>query len=198
MASFLETVTRERAAYGERLTPAQAHELLNRVALQHEGVGLLAKTSGNRWNGCALDILVLKADGHHYDCLIDAPDTNEQPHYNGTCKPNWLDQGPIDMSRYVAPVGTAPAPPQPVPQPQPQPNPPAAEPPACQAKYAALTDVVNEMAKAVAKANSDLAAVARRVEMLAADVALLKSEPVSFEVQTSREWGHSHKVIVKG
>lgn len=183
--SILETLTAERAKYGERLTPALAYELLNRVAVQHPGCGLLKKTAGNQYHGCALDILFTKADGHHYDVLIDAPDATSNPPYNGTSRPAWQDKGPMDLGRWVAPVGAAPAPEQP------PPDPPQTV-PVCDSaqKIAALTELVNEWIELTGKLGEDLHAYNERLKAVEEDLA------TGFEVSTSRAWGHSHKVKV--
>ncbi len=135
-----ETPDTPRDVWHARLTSAQAGQLLNRVAWQHrsEGIGLLAKTTGNRavqpvtGLPIAADILTNNRTGHHFDVLIDGPDISVN--YAGTAIPSFSDKGLFDISRFVVPVEppeihVPPVPPEPLapaspPPPEPAPFPP--------------------------------------------------------------------------
>lgn len=120
MSTILDTLKAERAKYPDRLTPAQAIELLDKAAYAHrdEGWGLLAKPAGNRWDGRSVDYLFNRTTGLHHDVLEDAPDASTKPVYLGTSKPYLGTGKPMDVSRWLAPRGSAPAPdPEPTPEP---------------------------------------------------------------------------------
>lgn len=94
-------VTKARAAYGAKMTPADVGRMLNAIAWQHraEGWGVLAKGYGTNCPSpvgpIACDILVHAPSGQHFDVLEDA---------ENLAIPQWGNKGPIDMSRFLAPV----------------------------------------------------------------------------------------------
>lgn len=209
----LEAIELERAKYGERLSPAEAIALLNAVAVRFPGYGLLQKKSGNRFDDKAMDIIFDRNTATHYDALIDAPDTfvpyeqakdEQKPFYRdgvywGTCRPTWEDKGHIDISRWVAPVGTPPA--------DPVPDPPSDDRlEAAIEQIGALTGLVTDLFKrlddvdkkftaAGTKMSHDLAALQARTDSLVTrfnDLEGRLREPVS----TSRWFGHSHKLEI--
>lgn len=98
--SLLADVTAERAKYGA-VTPANVAAILNAVAWRHrsDGWGLLEKTFGANCpagrTSIACDILVHRPSGQHFDVLRDA---------EGSASPVWQNKGPIDLSRFLAPV----------------------------------------------------------------------------------------------
>ena len=109
--SLLGDVQAERAKYGD-MTTAQVAALLNAVAARNPGWGLLSKPQGFNCPApqgpVACDILVYGPTGTHFDVLIDA---------EGDARPTWDNKGPIDMSRFIAPVGGSVPSPVPVPTP---------------------------------------------------------------------------------
>ena len=98
--SLLAEVTIERARYGA-VTSSDVAAILNAVAWRHrsEGWGLLEKTFGancpTATTRIACDILVHRPSGQHFDVLRDA---------EGSASPVWQNKGPIDLSRFLAPV----------------------------------------------------------------------------------------------
>jgi hypothetical protein len=107
----LNALKEERSRYPALITPAQAVALLNTVAwrFRAEGYGLLrAPDAGNGAPNAVgtrarCDVLVNKGNGHHYDVLRDAPDSNHTPN-TGAAVPHWLDNGPVDLTRFVEPT----------------------------------------------------------------------------------------------
>lgn len=114
--SLLADVTAERAKYGA-VTPANVAAILNAVAWRHrsDGWGLLEKTFGANCptgrTSIACDILVHRPTGQHFDVLRDA---------EGSASPVWQNKGPIDLSRFLAPVDPGGASGGPVTPPEPQ------------------------------------------------------------------------------
>lgn len=98
--SLLAAVTAERSRYGA-VTPTDVAAILNAVAWRHrsDGWGLLEKTFGancpTATTRIACDILVHRPSGQHFDVLRDA---------EGSASPVWQNKGPIDLSRFLAPV----------------------------------------------------------------------------------------------
>ena len=98
--SLLAEVTAERSRYGA-VTPTDVAAILNAVAWRHrsDGWGLLEKTFGancpTATTRIACDILVHRPSGQHFDVLKDA---------EGSASPVWQNKGPIDLSRFLAPV----------------------------------------------------------------------------------------------
>ena len=109
-----------RAAYPTPMSPTQLGALLNEVAWEFraEGWGLLSKTEGNKCpipSGVPVscDILVYYPTSTYFDVLRDS---------EGDAQPVWNKRGQIDVSRFVAPVGSPELPPPPMPEP-PEPGP---------------------------------------------------------------------------
>lgn len=114
--SLLAEVTTERARYGA-VTPSDVAAILNAVAWRHrsDGWGLLEKTFGANCptarTTIACDILVHRPSGQHFDVLRDA---------EGSASPVWQNKGPIDVSRFLAPVDPGGSSGGPVTPPEPQ------------------------------------------------------------------------------
>ena len=114
--SLLADVTAERAKYGA-VTPSDVAAILNAVAWRHrsDGWGLLEKTFGANCptgrTSIACDILVHRPSGQHFDVLRDA---------EGSASPVWQNKGPIDVSRFLAPVDPGGSSGGPVTPPEPQ------------------------------------------------------------------------------
>lgn len=124
--SIADDLVALRSTYPPRLSPHQAVELLNRFALQHQALGFglyQAPAGGNGWelsNGVRVrcDILATRDPEalKIYDVFRDGPDSTRDPIYHGEAAIVWQDKGPIDLSRWVAPVPLAdPVPPPPPP-----------------------------------------------------------------------------------
>lgn len=100
-SSLLSDLQSERGNFGTPMTPAQLATLLNTVAWKNSsnGWGLLSKTGGNNCpfasGPVSCDILFHRPSGLHYDVLIDS---------ENQATPTWNLVGPIDISRWVAPV----------------------------------------------------------------------------------------------
>lgn len=150
-ASLIDDVRAIRATYGDILSPAQLADLLNRVAWKNRaaGWGLLAKPGGNNCPApsgvlVSCDILFHKPSGLHYDVLGAAGD----PHGS---VPTWGLSGPMDTSRWLAPVDpgtpTTTTPPPPVPAPQPVEDPRVA---LLTAQVAALTQHTKDQEQQIA------------------------------------------------
>ena len=144
-------VVAARARYGTPMPPAQISDLLNRVAWDHrsDGWGLLAKPSGHNCpfarTDIACDILVHAPSATHWDVLADQ---------EGAARPVFNNAGPIDLSRFVAPIdpgGTSPPPPVP----------PVLPPPP-----AGVTDVLTALHQASAQRSAEYADVVNRVNDL--------------------------------
>lgn len=151
--SLLGDVQAERARYGPEMTQAQVAALLNAVAARNPGWGLLAKPQGFNCPAVqgpvACDILVWAPGGLHFDVLIDA---------EGGARPTWDNKGPIDMARFIAPVGAGGEPPTPVPPSGPPPMPPAVD---LTGLYQRLVDIQAQQTALAAQAEriyADLAA----------------------------------------
>jgi len=108
-ASLLSDVRAERAKYGNTTTAEETSRILNAVAWKNRdaGWGLLNKPSGTncpfgfgpdlRPITIACDILFHAPTGLHFDALIDGGQ-------GGTSEPTWRLVGPIDLSRWLAPI----------------------------------------------------------------------------------------------
>src|SRR6201988_1390260 len=154
-ASLAGDVATARQAYPTPMTPAQLAALLNAVAWQHraEGWGLLSKPAGNNCPApsgvlVACDILVHRPSGLHFDVLGDA---------EGAARPSWGNAGPIDMSRFMAPVEPAGA----GPSPDPDPEPPTPAPPAVD--LSAVLSRLDALARQIADLRADVAEVREQV-----------------------------------
>jgi len=182
--SLLAEVTAERARYGA-VTPADVAAILNAVAWRHrsEGWGLLEKTFGANCptgrTSIACDILVHRPSGQHFDVLRDA---------EGSASPVWQNKGPIDVSRFLAPVDPGGSSGGPVTPPEPQAPPVDLGPlltrlDALEQAVQALSSTVPPLAQQVgahgaelerlALAGERLDALTARVDMLAALLAQL-------------------------
>lgn len=130
---LVATVKADLAARGVHLSgPCGAFEITKRVAwqLRDQGVGLLAKPSGNHCDGYSVDYLV-RSDLSGIDILSDAGESNgpawqpsEPP---GTFAGRWrapFDPDPPPLNT-AEPVATAPYTPPPVAEPAPVPASPA-------------------------------------------------------------------------
>lgn len=146
--SLLPLIEAERAKYGAGLTNDECVALLEAVASQSPGWGLLHKPNGNngrRRDGtlCSVDHLVYAPTLKGLDVLSDAgaggPST---PQWNGNAD-EW-EQFPVD--RFVAPLTSHPDPePGPTPEPPPTPDPPAPVPAPCDlAPVLAKLDLLNQ------------------------------------------------------
>lgn len=99
--SLLSDLEEERVKYSTPMTSQELSNLLNAVAWKNQanGWGLLSKTSGNRCpfasGDISCDILFHKPSGLHYDVLTDAENKAD---------PTWSLVGPMDISRWVAPI----------------------------------------------------------------------------------------------
>src|SRR3954452_4732673 len=103
--SLLPTLQQLRPEYPTPMSKPQIGELLNRVAWLHrsEGWGVLRKETGNNCphpSGVLIscDILMYQPTGEIFDVLADS---------DFAASPIWLDKGPLDVSRFVAPVRPA-------------------------------------------------------------------------------------------
>ena len=115
--NHLDTLRVKRALYPTPMSKVELGRLLNDVAweFRFEGWGLLRKPQGNNCphpSGVpiACDILVYSPQGVHFDVLRDS---------DGDAQPVWNNLGGIDMSRFVAPVGSPGTEPPPPPTPDP-------------------------------------------------------------------------------
>jgi hypothetical protein len=92
----VEAVKNELTANGVDLSGCGAFEIVKRVAwqLRDEGAGLLSKPDGYNCGGFASDIIAYPS-GFIFDILGGGGETNN---------PQWLKQGEVDPSRYVAPT----------------------------------------------------------------------------------------------
>lgn len=116
-----DTLQQLRPTYPTPMSEADRADLLNRTAWAHraDGYGLLSKDGGSfvtlpNGTKIAQDILFHLPSGIHYDCLSDA---------EGAAIPSWQDKGPMDLSRWIAPLSVTPTPVPPEPEP-PTPVPP--------------------------------------------------------------------------
>jgi hypothetical protein len=115
-----DVVSRQRAAYGERVTPAQAPDLLHAIAEDLTATfgtryGRLVKTSGNNCGGFACDI-ICDANKDHFDVFQDGPDASVN--YAGVASPAWNSKGFIG-DRTCQLVDAAATVPTPTPSPTP-------------------------------------------------------------------------------
>lgn len=102
MADVLNVMKSLRSHYPTPMSDAQRGDLLNRAAwVAGDGWGLLDKPSGSHvpqprtGHLVAGDILFDRTSGHHFDVLVDG---------EGDARPEFIDDGPMDPSRWVAPV----------------------------------------------------------------------------------------------
>lgn len=102
MADVLNVVKSLRSHYPTPMSDAQRGDLLNRAAwVAGDGWGLLDKPSESHvpqprtGHLVAGDILFDRTSGHHFDVLVDG---------EGDARPEFIDDGPMDPSRWVAPV----------------------------------------------------------------------------------------------
>ena len=99
--SLLSDIQAERGTYGTPMSPVQLSALLNAVAWRNQAVGwgLLSKPSGNNCPSASgpisCDILFHRPSGLHYDVLSDS---------ENTAAPTWNLVGPMDISRWIAPI----------------------------------------------------------------------------------------------
>ena len=190
--SLLADVTAERARYGA-VTPSDVAAILNAVAWRHrsDGWGLLEKTFGaNCPTGrtlIACDILVHRPSGQHFDVLRDA---------EGSASPVWQNKGPIDVSRFLAPVeppsigGT-------VTPPEPQVPPVDLRPlltrlDALERAVQALASTVPPLEQQVGAQGAELERLAlagERLDALTARVNLLESRPMPVSCTASLNFG---------
>lgn len=134
--NLLSALQQARKSYPTPMTDAQRGALLNEVAYAAgDGWGLLDKPSGahvpqpTTGRLIAGDILFNRITGHHYDVLRDG---------EGAAEPEWQDDGPMDLGRWVAPVAPTPAP---APPPVPHTSPPIADAAALKAIQSQLSQV---------------------------------------------------------
>lgn len=97
--NHLSTVETYRAAYPQdgNLGVQHAWEIANATAYAHrdEGFGLRRKTSGNNFNGFAVDIVYHKPTNTMIDVLGDS---------EGYGWPQWNEVGPGNLSEWAEPV----------------------------------------------------------------------------------------------
>jgi len=123
--SLLPVVEQVRAEYpATNLTPAQLGEIVNEVARRAgEPWGTLDKPSGTNCplpvsgRRVACDVVFNRETGRHYDILVASEET---------AIPAWQDNGPAELSRWIAPETPA-GEPLPDPFPPPIPGPPSDE-----------------------------------------------------------------------
>jgi len=190
--SLLADVTAERARFGA-VTPADVAAILNAVAWRHrsEGWGLLEKTFGancpTATTRIACDILVHRPTGLHFDVLRDA---------EGSASPVWQNKGPIDVSRFLAPVdpgqsGGPVTPPEP-PQPPVDLSPLLTRLDALERLVQALSATVPPLAQQVGAQQADLERLAldsERLDALTARVDMLASRPIPVSCSASLNFG---------
>lgn len=140
-------------------TRERTFEILNQIAAelhdQDPGIGLLEKTSGNRWRDRAIDILTwMEQSGvcHHFDVIADGEGADGDP------APVWQDKGLINASRWREPyeVGGIPNPPPPPPPPVDPPPPPPVDPPPPSGIVATLERIEAKLDKVAADAAAAL------------------------------------------
>lgn len=191
--SLLAEVTAERAKYGA-VTPTDVAAILNAVAWRHrsDGWGLLEKTFGancpTATTRIACDILVHRPSGQHFDVLRDA---------EGSASPVWQNKGPIDLSRFLAPVDPGGSSGGPVIPPEPQ-GPPVDLGPlltrleALERVVQALSATVPPLAQQVRAQGAELERLAlagERLDVLTGRVNLLESRPIPVSCSASLNFG---------
>lgn len=191
--SLLADVTAERAKYGA-VTPANVAAILNAVAWRHrsDGWGLLEKTFGANCptgrTSIACDILVHRPSGQHFDVLRDA---------EGSASPVWQNKGPIDVSRFLAPVDPGGSSGGPVTPPEPQAPPVDLGPlltrlDALERAVQALSSTVPPLAQQVGEqgaAIERLALAGERLDALTALVQMLEARPIPVSCSASLNFG---------
>ncbi len=197
--SLLADVTAERAKYGA-VTPANVAAILNAVAWRHrsDGWGLLEKTFGANCpagrTSIACDILVHRPSGQHFDVLRDA---------EGSASPVWQNKGPIDLSRFLAPVDPGGAAGGPVTPPAPQ-GPPVDLGPlltrleALEHAVQALSSTVPPLVQQVGVHGAELEKLAlagERIDVLATRVQMLESRPLPVDCRAALNFGFGRAPI---
>lgn len=191
--SLLAEVTAERAKYGA-VTPADVAAILNAVAWRHrsEGWGLLEKTFGANCptghTSIACDILVHRTTGQHFDVLRDA---------EGSASPVWQNKGPIDLSRFLAPVDPGGSSGGPVIPPEPQAPPVDLGPlltrlDALERAVQVLSSTVPPLAQQVGSQGAELERLAlsgERLDALTSRVDMLASRPIPVSCSASLNFG---------
>ncbi len=110
LPNILASVQAVRATSPARISPTQAVEALNTIALKNPGFGLLAKPNGNHGAQpktgifCSCDWLVHKPSGLGLDAFTAGPDSTTDPIELGLATPQWGAGETFDQSRFVAPV----------------------------------------------------------------------------------------------
>ena len=191
--SLLAEVTAERSRYGA-VTPTDVAAILNAVAWRHrsDGWGLLEKTFGancpTATTRIACDILVHRPSGQHFDVLKDA---------EGSASPVWQNKGPIDLSRFLAPVDPGVSSGGPVTPPAPQ-GPPLDLGPlltrldALERAVQALSSTVPPLEQQVGAQGAELerlALASERLDALTARVQMLESRPIPVSCSASLNFG---------
>jgi len=172
--SLLADVTAERAKYGA-VTPSDVAAILNAVAWRHrsDGWGLLEKTFGANCptarTTIACDILVHRPSGQHFDVLRDA---------EGSASPVWQNKGPIDVSRFLAPVDPGGSPGGPVTPPEPQAPPPV--------DLGPLLTRLDALERAVQALSSSVPPLAQQVGAQGAELERLALDGERIDALTSR------------
>lgn len=197
--SLLAEVTAERSRYGA-VTPTDVAAILNAVAWRHrsDGWGLLEKTFGancpTATTRIACDILVHRPSGQHFDVLRDA---------EGSASPVWQNKGPIDLSRFLAPVDPGASSGGPVTPPEPQP--PAVDLQPLLTRLDALERALQGLASTVPGLeqiiNAQGAEITRlgllvdRLDALTARVQMLESRPLPVDCRAALNFGFGRAPI---
>lgn len=105
--NHLPTVQTLRATYTTPLGIENAYQISNDTAWKHrdEGFGLRRKTSGNNYNGYAVDIVFHKPTNMLVDILGDS---------EGAGNPQWTEVGAGNPDEWAAPTDPAPVTPPPI------------------------------------------------------------------------------------
>ena len=191
--SLLAEVTAERSRYGA-VTPTDVAAILNAVAWRHrsDGWGLLEKTFGancpTATTRIACDILVHRPSGQHFDVLKDA---------EGSASPVWQNKGPIDLSRFLAPVDPGTSSGGPVTPPEPQPPAVDLQPlltrlDALERAVQALSSTVPPLEQQVGAQGAELERLVlagERLDALTARVDMLASRPIPVSCSASLNFG---------
>lgn len=191
--SLLAEVTAERSRYGA-VTPTDVAAILNAVAWRHrsDGWGLLEKTFGancpTATTRIACDILVHRPSGQHFDVLKDA---------EGSASPVWQNKGPIDLSRFLAPVDPGVSSGGPVTPPEPQVPPVDLGPlltrlDALERAVQALSSTLPPLEQQVGAHGAELERLAldgERLDALTSRVDMLASRPIPVSCSASLNFG---------
>lgn len=191
--SLLAEVTAERSRYGA-VTPTDVAAILNAVAWRHrsDGWGLLEKTFGancpTATTRIACDILVHRPSGQHFDVLKDA---------EGSASPVWQNKGPIDLSRFLAPVDPGVSSGGPVTPPEPQVPPVDLGPlltrlDAIERAVQALSSTLPPLEQQVGAHGAELERLAldgERLDALTSRVDMLASRPIPVSCSASLNFG---------